>query len=39
VKCHAVGGVGGNPHPPGWSSRVPMSAMPCRMCHTLGGGR
>jgi hypothetical protein len=33
VKCHAVGGVGGNPHPPGWSSRLPMAAMPCRMCH------
>lgn len=36
VKCHAVGGVGGNPHPPGWSSRQPMSAMPCRMCHPAG---
>ena len=23
VGCHAVGGVGGNPHPPGWSSRRP----------------
>jgi hypothetical protein len=36
VSCHAVGGVGGNPHPPGWSSRLPMSAMPCRMCHPSG---
>jgi len=36
VQCHAVGGVGGNPHPPGWSSRHPMSAMPCRMCHPVG---
>ena len=36
VSCHAVGGVGGNPHPPGWSSRVPLTAMPCRMCHPLG---
>ncbi len=36
VSCHAVGGVGGNPHPPGWSSEQPLSAMPCRMCHPLG---
>ncbi|HEX7837150.1 MAG TPA: cytochrome c3 family protein [Kofleriaceae bacterium] len=36
VQCHAVGGVGGNPHPPGWSSRQPLSAMPCRMCHPVG---
>jgi len=36
VKCHAVGGVGGNPHPPGWSSRIPLGQMPCRMCHPLG---
>jgi hypothetical protein len=33
VKCHAVGGVGGSPHPPGWSSELPLGAMPCRMCH------
>jgi hypothetical protein len=36
VRCHAVGGVGGNPHPPGWSSNQPLTAMPCRMCHPLG---
>ncbi len=36
VRCHAVGGVGGNPHPPGWSSRQPLTAMPCRMCHPIG---
>lgn len=36
VGCHAVGGVGGSPHPPGWSSTLPLSAMPCRMCHPLG---
>jgi len=36
VRCHAVGGVGGNPHPPGWSSRQPMTAMPCRLCHPIG---
>jgi hypothetical protein len=39
VSCHAVGGVGGNPHPPGWSSNQPLSAMPCRMCHPLGVSR
>jgi len=37
VQCHAVGGIGGNPHPPGWSSNQPLSALPCRMCHPLGG--
>jgi hypothetical protein len=36
VSCHAVGGPGGNPHPPGFSSRQPMTAMPCRMCHPIG---
>ena len=36
VSCHAVGRVGGNPHPPGWSSRQPLSAMPCRLCHPVG---
>ncbi len=36
VGCHAVGGIGGNPHPPGWSSRQPLSATPCRMCHAGG---
>ena len=39
VSCHAVGGVGGNPHPPGWSSNQPLTAMPCRMCHPLGVAR
>lgn len=34
VQCHAVGRVGGNPHPPGWSSRQSLSALPCRLCHT-----
>ncbi|HEU4727789.1 MAG TPA: hypothetical protein VFT22_07875 [Kofleriaceae bacterium] len=37
VQCHAVGGIGGNPHPAGWSSRLPLSAMPCRLCHPIGG--
>jgi len=36
VSCHAVGGPGGNPHPAGWSSRQPMSALPCRLCHPIG---
>jgi hypothetical protein len=33
VGCHKVGGVGGNPHPPGWSSRQRLGDQPCRMCH------
>jgi hypothetical protein len=36
VSCHAVGGIGGNPHPAGWSSRQPLTTMPCRMCHPVG---
>ena len=36
VSCHAVGRVGGNPHPPGWSSRQPLGALPCRLCHPAG---
>jgi hypothetical protein len=36
VGCHKVGGVGGSPHPTGWSSRLPASAMPCRLCHPIG---
>jgi hypothetical protein len=36
VGCHKVGGVGGNPHPAGWSSRLPLSAVPCRLCHPVG---
>jgi Cytochrome c7 and related cytochrome c len=36
VRCHQVGGIGGTPHPAGWSSRQPMSALPCRLCHTGG---
>ncbi len=36
VSCHAVGGVGGNPHPPGWSSGRALHEMPCRLCHPLG---
>jgi hypothetical protein len=36
VSCHKVGGIGGTPHPPGWSSRIPVTAMPCRLCHPIG---
>jgi len=36
ISCHSVGGVGGNPHPAGWSSRIPLSALPCRLCHPIG---
>jgi hypothetical protein len=36
VGCHKVGGVGGNPHPPGFSSNLPAAAMPCRLCHPIG---
>ena len=34
VRCHKVGGVGGNPHPPGWKSRLSKTRDPvCRVCH------
>jgi hypothetical protein len=33
VSCHKVGGVGGSPHPPGWSSRKGYADQPCRLCH------
>lgn len=34
IGCHKVGGIGGNPHPPGWSSRLNKhSDLPCRLCH------
>ncbi len=36
IGCHKVGGVGGNPHPAGWSSRLPLGALPCRLCHAVG---
>jgi len=33
IRCHKVGGLGGNPHPSGWtSSRSPQDSM-CRYCH------
>ena len=34
VGCHRVGGPGGNPHGPGFSSRRDKSRdLPCRLCH------
>jgi len=37
VGCHKVGGMGGNPHRPGWTShKRPLYDEPCRSCH--GGG-
>jgi hypothetical protein len=36
VGCHRVGGIGGDPHPAGFSSRLPRSALPCRLCHPVG---
>lgn len=34
VSCHEVGGVGGNPHPPGFeSSKNRSTELPCRLCH------
>lgn len=37
VGCHRVGGPGGNPHPPNFSSRLDIiNDLPCRLCH-LGG--
>jgi hypothetical protein len=37
VGCHRVGGVGGSPHAPGWTSRQALTDLPCRLCHV--GGR
>ncbi len=36
IGCHKVGGIGGSPHPAGWSSRLPLAALPCRLCHPIG---
>ncbi len=34
VSCHRVGGAGGNPHKPGWTSKLrPTIDQPCRSCH------
>jgi predicted CXXCH cytochrome family protein len=37
VGCHRVGGPGGNPHGPGFSSTKSRTHdLPCRMCHGVG---
>lgn len=36
VECHKVGGIGGSPHGPGYSSNRSMTDLPCRLCHTNG---
>jgi hypothetical protein len=33
VRCHKVGGYGGNPHPHGWKSARTTSEQMCRYCH------
>jgi hypothetical protein len=34
VSCHQVGAFGGNPHPPGFRSRLSKTGAPvCRICH------
>ena len=36
IGCHRVGGLGGNPHPPGWSSNLRRNIdAGCRPCHEL----
>ncbi|MEI7892110.1 MAG: hypothetical protein WCI05_03415 [Myxococcales bacterium] len=34
IRCHRVGGYGGNPHPSGWHSSQGRSAPVCQYCHT-----
>jgi hypothetical protein len=33
IRCHKVGGFGGNPHPGGWRSSQGESSGMCRYCH------
>lgn len=33
IRCHKVGGYGGNPHPSGWKSTRSESDQMCRYCH------
>jgi hypothetical protein len=33
IRCHKVGGFGGNPHPSGWRSLRSPDAPMCRYCH------
>jgi hypothetical protein len=33
IRCHKVGGYGGNPHPKGWFSTLSEQSEMCRYCH------
>lgn len=33
IRCHSVGGYGGNPHPRGWQSDRSEASSMCRYCH------
>lgn len=33
IRCHSVGGYGGNPHPRGWQSTRSEASSMCRYCH------
>ena len=33
VRCHKVGATGGTPHPTGWRSTQPTTAIECAVCH------
>lgn len=33
IRCHKVGGYGGNPHPPGFRSAQSLESPMCRYCH------
>jgi len=33
IRCHRVGGYGGNPHPKGWFSTLSEQSEMCRYCH------
>ena len=33
IRCHKVGGYGGNPHPSGWRSTQSENSEMCRYCH------
>jgi len=33
IRCHKVGGYGGNPHPAGWKSTRSENSQMCRYCH------
>lgn len=33
VVCHAPGGTGGSPHPPGWQTSLSQNSPACQACH------